>query len=72
MTSIAKEAAAFGLRPIKKLGQNFIYDSTLCDKIVKYSGIKEGGLIVEIGPGPAGLTRSILNLAKPKRKNNLT
>ncbi len=61
LPSIAKLAAKHGIIPLKKLGQNFIFDENLCDKIVKASGIENDDLILEVGPGPAGLTRSILN-----------
>ncbi len=60
--SIAKLASKHGIVPLKKLGQNFIFDESLCDKIVKASGLQKGDLALEIGPGPAGLTRSILNV----------
>lgn len=66
LPSIAKLAAKHGIIPLKKLGQNFIFDETLCDKIVKASGLQDGNIALEIGPGPAGLTRSILN-ASPKQ-----
>ena len=60
--SIAKLASKHGIAPLKKLGQNFIFDESLCDKIVKASGLQKGDLALEVGPGPAGLTRSILNI----------
>jgi 16S rRNA (adenine1518-N6/adenine1519-N6)-dimethyltransferase len=60
LPSIAKLASSHGIQPLKKFGQNFIFDETLCDKIVKASGLKTGSFALEIGPGPAGLTRSIL------------
>jgi 16S rRNA (adenine1518-N6/adenine1519-N6)-dimethyltransferase len=66
LSSIASHARNFGLTPIKKLGQNFIYDQSLCDKIVLKSGGLLGKEILEIGPGPGGLTRSILE-QNPKR-----
>jgi 16S rRNA (adenine1518-N6/adenine1519-N6)-dimethyltransferase len=50
----------FGLNPKKNLGQNFILDQNITDKIVRASGIKPGDEVLEIGPGPGGLTRSIL------------
>ena len=43
----------------KSLGQNFIFDINLTDKIVKKSE-PIASTIIEIGPGPGGLTRSIL------------
>lgn len=60
LPSIAQLASKHGIRPMKKFGQNFIYDESLCDKIVAESGLVEGEIAIEIGPGPAGLTRSIL------------
>lgn len=58
--TIAEHARKHGITPLKKYGQNFIFDSTLCDKIVRASGFKEGDTVLEVGPGTAGLTRSIL------------
>ncbi len=64
--SIAKLASKYDITPLKKYGQNFIYDQTLCDRIVKVSSLKNNDLALEIGPGPAGLTRAILN-KNPKK-----
>ncbi|MEI6730921.1 MAG: 16S rRNA (adenine(1518)-N(6)/adenine(1519)-N(6))-dimethyltransferase RsmA, partial [Pseudomonadota bacterium] len=44
----------------KALGQHFLLDSNITDKIVRYSGNLEGVNVVEIGAGPGGLTRSLL------------
>jgi 16S rRNA (adenine1518-N6/adenine1519-N6)-dimethyltransferase len=63
LPSIAKLASKHGIAPLKKLGQNFIFDESLCDKIVRASGLKKGDIALEVGPGPAGLTRSILNVS---------
>jgi 16S rRNA (adenine1518-N6/adenine1519-N6)-dimethyltransferase len=48
------------LRAEKKLGQNFILDRNVTDKIVRAAGDLSGTTVFEIGPGPGGLTRSIL------------
>lgn len=56
----------YGLRAEKSLGQNFILDQNLTDKIVRKSGNISSAHVIEIGPGPGGLTRSIL------RSNPLT
>lgn len=66
LPTIASHAKAHNLVPDKRLGQNFIFDESLCDKIVRESGLKEGEAVLEIGPGPAGLTRSILK-KKPSK-----
>jgi len=58
--TIAQHASKYGIVPLKKYSQNFIFDSTLCDKIVRASGIKPGSQVLEVGPGTAGLTKSIL------------
>jgi 16S rRNA (adenine1518-N6/adenine1519-N6)-dimethyltransferase len=50
----------YGLAADKKLGQNFLFDQNLTDKIARSSGSLEGKTVVEIGPGPGLLTRSIL------------
>lgn len=65
LPSISKHASAHQITALKKHGQNFIFDSSLCDKIVRASGLQENEYVLEIGPGPAGLTRSILQ-NKPK------
>ncbi len=66
LPSIAKLARKHGIAPLKKYGQNFIFDETLCDKIVRYSQINSASNTLEIGPGPAGLTRSILKATPAK------
>lgn len=48
------------LRAKKSLGQNFLLDQNVTDRIVKSAGDITEGTTVEIGPGPGGLTRSIL------------
>lgn len=61
----------YGLDAKKSLGQNFILDKNFTDKIAK-SAIDDGKndlsdeVILEIGPGPASLTRSILDLNPDK------
>jgi 16S rRNA (adenine1518-N6/adenine1519-N6)-dimethyltransferase len=54
----------FGLLDNKKfsksLGQNFLLDPSITDRIVQFSGPLKDVDVIEIGPGPGGLTRSIL------------
>ncbi|MEP3244986.1 MAG: 16S rRNA (adenine(1518)-N(6)/adenine(1519)-N(6))-dimethyltransferase RsmA [Sneathiella sp.] len=51
---------AYGLRAEKSLGQNFLLDLNLTGKIARCPGSLEGEVVLEIGPGPGGLTRAIL------------
>ncbi len=45
----------------KSLGQNFLLDPNLTSKIARFAGNLEKFDVLEIGPGPGGLTRSLLN-----------
>lgn len=67
LPSIAAHAKLHNISPQKRLGQNFIFDSSLCEKIVRAAPTKlDGKYVIEIGPGPAGLTRAIL-ASNPKK-----
>ncbi|MBN8531878.1 MAG: 16S rRNA (adenine(1518)-N(6)/adenine(1519)-N(6))-dimethyltransferase RsmA [Alphaproteobacteria bacterium] len=50
----------FDLNPKKSLGQNFLFDANLTDKIARAAGNLSAGTTIEVGPGPGGLTRSLL------------
>jgi len=52
--------ARYGLDAKKTLGQNFLFDLNLTGKIARAAGPLEGVTVVEIGPGPGGLTRALL------------
>lgn len=49
-----------GLMAQKALGQNFLFDLNLTGRIARAAGPLEGQIVVEIGPGPGGLTRALL------------
>ncbi|CAN2535166.1 Ribosomal+RNA+small+subunit+methyltransferase+A [Methylocapsa aurea] len=52
--------ARHGLMASRALGQNFLFDLNLTARIARAAGPLEGATIVEIGPGPGGLTRALL------------
>lgn len=52
--------ARHGLSASKALGQNFLLDSQLLDRIARAPGPLEGERVYEVGPGPGGLTRALL------------
>jgi len=52
--------AALKLRAKKSLGQNFLLDLNLTRRIARAAGPLEGRTVVEVGPGPGGLTRALL------------
>jgi 16S rRNA (adenine1518-N6/adenine1519-N6)-dimethyltransferase len=51
--------AAGGLGARKSLGQHFLFDLNLTEKIARAAGPLEGRDVIEIGPGPGGLTRAL-------------
>ncbi|BBD96725.1 16S rRNA (adenine(1518)-N(6)/adenine(1519)-N(6)) -dimethyltransferase RsmA [Sphingobium amiense] len=52
--------ARHGLNASKALGQNFLLDEQLLDRIAAIPGPLDGQPAFEVGPGPGGLTRAIL------------
>ncbi|MBX7460677.1 16S rRNA (adenine(1518)-N(6)/adenine(1519)-N(6))-dimethyltransferase RsmA [Qipengyuania huizhouensis] len=52
--------ARHGLSASKALGQNFLFDEQLLDRIAAVPGSLERKRVLEIGPGPGGLTRALL------------
>ena len=55
--------ARHGLAAKRTLGQHFLLDANLTRRIVRAAGPLEGRHVVEIGPGPGGLTRALLESA---------
>jgi 16S rRNA (adenine1518-N6/adenine1519-N6)-dimethyltransferase len=52
--------ARHGLAARRRLGQHFLLDANICARIVRQAGDIAGRHVVEIGPGPGGLTRALL------------
>lgn len=52
--------ARHGLQASKALGQNFLLDEQLLDRIAAIPGSLKNHAVLEVGPGPGGLTRALL------------
>src|SRR5437899_12435319 len=52
--------ARHGIAARKSLGQNFILDLNLTRRIARAAGPLDRAIVIEIGPGPGGLTRALL------------
>lgn len=58
--------ARHGLDALKALGQNFLFDLNLTQKIARSAGSLEDHVVIEVGPGPGGLTRALLSSGAKK------
>ena len=63
---LAQVITRYGIATRKSLGQHFLLDSSITDTIVRYAGAMDDANIIEIGPGPGGLTRSLLKAGAKK------
>ena len=53
----------YGIQTRKKLGQHFLVDTHVVDKIIYAANLSKDDTVLEIGPGPGGLTQAMLNHA---------
>lgn len=60
LPTVRAEVESLGLMAKKGLGQNFLFDLNLTRKIARSALPLKEGTVVEIGPGPGGLTRALL------------
>ena len=63
LPSISDTIARHGLNARKALGQHFLLDPAICARIAALAGDLAGRHVLEVGPGPGGLTRALLETA---------
>ncbi len=61
---VRRLAEELGIRPTKKLGQNFVHDPNTVRKIVAAAGLTPDDVVLEVGPGLGSLTLALLPSAK--------
>ena len=57
---IRELAEGLGIRPTKRLGQNFVIDPNTVQRIVRLAGITSASQVLEVGPGLGSLTLALL------------
>jgi 16S rRNA (adenine1518-N6/adenine1519-N6)-dimethyltransferase len=60
LLSLRQQLDAHGLAAKKSFGQHFLLDLNVTRKIVRLAGPFDGRPVIEVGPGPGGLTRALL------------
>jgi 16S rRNA (adenine1518-N6/adenine1519-N6)-dimethyltransferase len=60
LSPLRESLAAAGLAARKRFGQHFLLDLNLTRKIARLAGPLAGESVIEVGPGPGGLTRALL------------
>jgi len=60
LPTLREHLDAHGLAAKKSFGQHFLLDLNVTRKIVRLAGPFEGRAVIEVGPGPGGLTRALL------------
>jgi 16S rRNA (adenine1518-N6/adenine1519-N6)-dimethyltransferase len=64
MASIRKELAEYGLFPKKRLGQHFLVDPNILNKVVRTAQVGKEDVVLEVGPGLGEMTLALARLAK--------
>jgi 16S rRNA (adenine1518-N6/adenine1519-N6)-dimethyltransferase len=58
-TQLKEAFLQHGFRPLKRLGENYLIDSNIKEKIVEAAGAKTGDVVLEIGPGLGAITMDL-------------
>lgn len=61
LPDLRETVAKHGLAARKSLGQHFLFDPGVCARIASIAAPLEGRRVLEVGPGPGGLTRALLD-----------
>ncbi len=64
MTSVRKELAEYGLIPRKGLGQHFLVDRNILDKVIRTAQVEKEDIVLEVGPGLGEMTLALARQAK--------
>ena len=64
MTSIKKELLEYGLIPRKGLGQHFLVDRNILDKVIRTAQVEKEDIVLEVGPGLGEMTLALARQAK--------
>ena len=64
MVSIRSELREYGLFPKKRLGQHFLVDPNILNKVIRAAGVGEQDVVLEIGPGLGAMTLALSREAK--------
>jgi 16S rRNA (adenine1518-N6/adenine1519-N6)-dimethyltransferase len=62
LAAFRAELEARGIRPAKRLGQNFMVDPNMAAAVARAAGVGPGDVVLEVGPGAGHLTRELMRL----------
>ncbi len=64
MASVKQELRDYGIFPKKRLGQHFLVDRNILNKVIRTAGVEKEDVIIEVGPGLGEMTLALARLAK--------
>jgi len=64
MVSIKQELKEYGLFPKKRLGQHFLVDRNILNKVIRTAGVEKEDVVLEVGPGLGEMTLALARQAK--------
>ncbi len=70
--SLKRIIGQYGLRARKSLGQHYLLDTSLCEKIAQAAGPMGDADVLEVGPGPGGARRGVQATASSVRQRTGT